>query len=95
MPRASDEDVLKRRLAERDRLDVGREGFDQAGDPLVAVGLLQAEGAVDDFGFALEALADAGGEFRGAFRLDRDRVAAERGAESFGRIERRPISLDA
>ena len=88
VPRAGDEDVFEGRLAEGDRLDVGREGFDQSGDPLVSVGLLQAEGAVDDFGFALEALADAGGEFRGAFGLDRDGVAAERGAESLRRIER-------
>ena len=35
-----DEDVFQRWFAEGDRLDVGGEGFDQPGDPLMALRLL-------------------------------------------------------
>ena len=47
-----DEDVFERRLAERDGFDAVGEGFDQLGDPLVAVRLLEPHGAVDDLRLA-------------------------------------------
>ena len=55
MAGAGDEYVFERWLAEGDRFDFSGERLDQPGDPLVAVGLLEPHGAVDDRGVAGEA----------------------------------------
>ena len=86
MAGAGDEDVFESRLAEGDGLDVVGERLHQLGDPLMPLGLFEAQGAVDDLGGEAEPLANISGELIGALRFDRNGVAAEFGAEGVGGV---------
>src|SRR5690606_17299734 len=82
-----DEDILQRRLAERDRRDPARKRFDDAGDPFVPVGLLEAHAPVDNAGRRSQACGQIDGQLLRVVGLDRDRIAADSRPQRIGRVE--------
>src|ERR1043165_9493044 len=80
-------------LAERNCLDLAWKRFHQPRDPLVSLRDLQSHISFHHAGGVAKAALDAAGQILRRTSLDRDRIAADRRAQRFGRIERNELTV--
>ena len=81
-----DEDVFEGWLAYGDGIDQAGEGFDELGDEFVAAGFLEADDAVEGFGFQIKFIGDDLRDLRGLCAAQGDDVAADAVFQNGGRV---------